>query len=378
VAEFYNTDINLFNLNGQLLASTQMRIFQSGVLLDKINPLAYTKISIEGRSQHTQTERVGKLEYLASYVPIFDGNHRLIAYMNVPFFSNEKELRQELSSFLENFINIYVFFFIVAGILAYLISQRITLPLTLIQARLAETRLGNRNERLEWRQQDEIGQLVKQYNSMVDQLDQSAQLLAKSEREDAWKEMAKQIAHEIKNPLTPMKLSVQHLQRAWANQNENLEQTFKRVTSVLIEQIDSLSLLATEFSSFAQMPTAKIEKFELSEVLSSVVELYFNSKEIEINCSAEKEKKILNADKNQVSRAIHNIPKNAIQSIPEDRMGKIEISLVKESHAAVIRIKNNGCGMPDEIAQRIFTPSFSTKNSGMGLGLAITKRIIEN
>jgi len=377
LAEFYNTDINLYNLDGQLLASTQMRIFQSGVLLDKINPLAYTKISIEGRSQHTQTEQVGKLEYLASYVPIFDGNHRSIAYMNVPFFSNEKELKQELSSFLENFINIYVFFFIVAGILAYLISQRITLPLTLIQARLAETRLGNRNERLEWRQQDEIGQLVKQYNSMVDQLDQSAQLLAKSEREDAWKEMAKQIAHEIKNPLTPMKLSVQHLQRAWANQNENLEQTFKRVTSVLIEQIDSLSLLATEFSSFAQMPTARIEEFELSEVLSSVVELYFNSPEVDINFSADKEKMILVADKNQLSRAIHNILKNAIQSVPDDRRGMIEISLVKENNAAVIRIKDNGCGMPEEIGKRIFTPSFSTKNSGMGLGLAITKQIIE-
>lgn len=377
LAEFYNTDINLFNLEGQLLASTQMRIFQSGVLLDKINPIAYTKISIEGRSQHTQTERVGKLEYLACYVPIFDGNHRLIAYMNVPFFSNEKELKQELSSFLENFINIYVFFFIVAGILAYLISQRITLPLTLIQARLAETRLGNRNERLEWRQQDEIGQLVRQYNSMVDQLDQSAQLLAKSEREDAWKEMAKQIAHEIKNPLTPMKLSVQHLQRAWSNQNENLEQTFKRVTSVLIEQIDSLSLLATEFSSFAQMPAAKIEEFELSEVLSSAVELYFNSPEVDINFSADKEKMVLSADKNQLSRAFHNILKNAIQSVPDDRKGRIEISMVKEEDFAVIRIKDNGCGMPDEIARRIFTPSFSTKNSGMGLGLAITKQIIE-
>jgi len=377
LAEFYNTDINLFNLDGQLLASTQMRIFQSGVLLDKINPLAYAKISIEGRSQHTQTERIGKLEYLASYVPIFDGNHKLIAYMNVPFFSNEKELRQELSSFLENFINIYVFFFIVAGILAYLISQRITLPLTLIQSRLAATRLGNRNEHLEWRQQDEIGQLVKQYNSMVDQLDQSAQILAKSEREDAWKEMAKQIAHEIKNPLTPMKLSVQHLQRAWSNKNDTLEQTFKRVTSVLIEQIDSLSLLATEFSSFAQMPTAKMEEFELSEVLTSVVELYFNSPEVDINFSADKEKMILNADKNQLSRALHNILKNAIQSVPDERKGKIEISLVKEEDKAVIRIKDNGCGMPQDIAHRIFTPSFSTKNSGMGLGLAITKQIIE-
>ncbi|MHB1279162.1 MAG: sensor histidine kinase [Bacteroidia bacterium] len=378
LAEFYNTDINLFSPDGQLLASTQMRIFHSGVLLDKINPLAYAKISIESRSQHTQMERIGRINYLASYVPIFDGDRKLIAYMNVPFFSNEKELRQELSSFLENFINIYVFFFILAGILAYLISKRITSPLILIQSRLASTRLGDRNERLEWRQQDEIGQLVKQYNFMVDQLERSAQLLAKSEREDAWKEMAKQIAHEIKNPLTPMKLSVQHLQHAWKDKNENLDQTFKRVTNVLIEQIDSLSLLATEFSSFAQMPVAKSEEFELSVVLSSVVELYFNSPDVDIHFSADKERMTVFADKNQFSRAFHNILKNAIQSIPDDRRGRIEIDLMKEGDLAVIRIKDNGCGMSNDITQRIFTPSFSTKNSGMGLGLAITKQIIES
>ncbi|MBI1221572.1 MAG: GHKL domain-containing protein [Bacteroidetes bacterium] len=377
LAEFYNTDINLFSLNGKLLASTQMRIFQSGVLLDRINPLAFAKIAHEARSQHIQTERVGKLEYLASYVPIFDGNHKLIAFMNVPFFSNEKELKMELTSFLENFINIYVFFFILAGIIAFLISQRITLPLTLIQSKLASTRLGNRNERLEWRQQDEIGQLVRQYNFMVDQMEKSAEILAKSEREDAWKEMAKQIAHEIKNPLTPMKLSVQHLQRAWVNKNDNLGQTFKRVTAVLIDQIDSLSLLATEFSSFAQMPTAKEEEFELSDVLTSVVELYFNSPDVDIHFSAEKERMFMVADKNQISRAFHNILKNAIQAIPENRRGRIEISLTKEGKEAMIRIADNGNGMPIDIASRIFTPSFSTKNSGMGLGLAITKQIIE-
>ncbi len=378
LAEFYNTDINLFNLNGELMASTQMRIFQSGVLLDRINPLAYGKISAESLSQHTQTERIGKLEYLATYVPVFDGSHDLIAYLNVPFFSNEKDLRQELSSFLESFINVYVFFFILAGIVAYLISQRITQPLTVIQARLAETRLGDRNERLEWRNEDEIGQLVEQYNSMVDQLEASAELLAKSERELAWKEMAKQIAHEIKNPLTPMKLSVQHLQRAWSNKNNNLEETFKRVTTVLIEQIDSLSVLATEFSSFAKMPVARIEEFELSACLQSVVELYFNSPDTDIHFSAEKEPLVVEADRNQVSRAFHNILKNAIQSIPENRQGKVEITLEREGVKAVIQVKDNGCGMDKEVAARIFTPSFSTKNSGMGMGLAITHQIIEN
>lgn len=378
LAEFYNTDINLFDLNGRLIASTQMRIFEGGMLLNRINPLAYSKISHRTRSQHTQNERIGRLDYLATYVPIFNHNQEMIAFMNVPFFSNERELRRELSSFLESFINIYVFFFILAGIFAFLLSKRVTKPLIVIQERLASTRLGNRNERLEWRQNDEIGQLVKQYNSMLKQLERSAELLARSEREDAWKEMARQIAHEIKNPLTPMKLSVQHLQRAWADNNENLEATFKRVTKVLIEQIDSLSLLATQFSSFSQMPVAKPELIELSDIVSSTVELYFNSPDIEIHFSSDKEKLELMADKNQLSRAFHNILKNAIQSIPEDRKGKVIINLFRKNQWAYVEVRDNGCGMSQEVANRIFTPSFSTKNSGMGLGLAITKQIVEN
>jgi two-component system nitrogen regulation sensor histidine kinase NtrY len=378
LAEFYNTDINLYDLEGRLKASTQMRIFQSGMLLNKINPLAFSKIYEEKRSQHIQAERIGMLEYQAAYVPVFDSRHELLCYLNVPFFSNEKELSRERSDFLENFINIYVFFFIVAGVLAFFISKRITLPLTLIQSKLADIRLGGKNERLEWRQNDEIGQLVRQYNFMVDQLERSAAVLAKSEREDAWKEMAKQIAHEIKNPLTPMKLSVQHLQRAWAGRSENLEQTFKRVTGVLIEQIESLSLLATEFSSFAKMPAAKPENFELTEVIDSIVELYFNSEGITISYRAATERLPVRADKNQLSRVFNNVIKNAVQAIPSGMPGLIQVSLEKEDACALVKVQDNGIGISPEIAKSIFSPSFSTKNSGMGLGLAISRQIIEN
>lgn len=377
LAEFYNTDINLYDVNGNLKASTQMRIFQNGLLLNKIHPRAFAKIETESRSQHMQEERIGNLFFLASYVPIFDSQHQLLGYMNIPFFSNEKDLEQELSSFLESFINIYVFLFILAGIIAYVISQRITRPLTFIQRRLSETRLGSNNERLEWRRNDEIGQLVRQYNFMLSQLEQSAQLLAQSEREDAWKEMAKQIAHEIKNPLTPMKLSVQHLQRAWADKKENIDETFKRVTSVLIEQIDSLSLLATEFSSFAKMPEAKVEEFELTNAINSVVELYFNTENMTIIFSAGSEKMMISADKDQLGRVFNNVIKNAIQSIPEDREGQIRVGVQKVGTFAEVRIQDNGNGVPEEIINKIFTPSFSTKNSGMGLGLAISKQIIE-
>ncbi|TNE78315.1 MAG: HAMP domain-containing protein [Bacteroidetes bacterium] len=378
LAEYYNTDINFYDLNGTLRASTQMRIFQNGLLLNKIHPSAYAKIETESRSQHFQEERIGQLFFLAAYVPVFDSQHQLLGYLNIPFFSNERELELELSDFLESFINIYVFLFLLAGVVAYIISQRITRPLTYIQRKLSETRLGGVNERLEWRQNDEIGQLVRQYNSMLSKLEESADLLAKGEREGAWKEMAKQIAHEIKNPLTPMKLSVQHLQRAWADRRDNIDDTFRRVTGVLIDQIDSLSLLATEFSSFAKMPTAKKEEFELTSVINSVVELYFNTENLTLTYSSGNEQLTVMADKDQLSRVFNNIVKNAIQSIPDDRAGQISVDINRNGNWAEVCITDNGSGIPEEIASKIFSPSFSTKNSGMGLGLAISKQIIES
>ncbi len=378
LAEYYNTDINFYDLNGTLRASTQMRIFQNGLLLNRIHPSAYARIETESRSQHFQEERIGQLFFLASYVPVFDSQHQLLGYLNIPFFSNERELEAELSSFLESFINIYVFLFLLAGVIAYIISQRITRPLTYIQRKLSETRLGSVNERLEWRQNDEIGQLVRQYNSMLSKLEESAELLAKGEREGAWKEMAKQIAHEIKNPLTPMKLSVQHLQRAWLDKKDNIDETFRRVTGVLIDQIDSLSLLATEFSSFAKMPTAKKEEFELTSVINSVVELYFNTENLTLTYSSGKEPLTVIADKDQLSRVFNNIIKNAIQAIPDERPGQISVEVNRNQNWAEVCITDNGDGIPADIASKIFSPSFSTKNSGMGLGLAISKQIIES
>jgi len=297
--------------------------------------------------------------------------------LNVPFFSNEKELKEELSAFVLNFINIYVFFFIVTGILAFVISQRITAPLSLIRQRLAQTQFSKKNERLEWKQNDEIGQLVSQYNLMLSELEESATLLAKSEREDAWKEMAKQIAHEIKNPLTPMKLSVQHLQRAWNQKSDKLEDTFKKVTTVLVEQIDSLSILASEFASFAKMPQPTIARLCLNDNLKQVVTLYQSTDQIVFNFDAPENEIYIIADGNQLSRVFNNIIKNAVQSIPEGKGGIINIKLYQNDKMAIIEISDNGVGMDDRTSQRIFTPSFSTKNSGMGLGLAISNQIVE-
>lgn len=378
LAEFYHTDIHLYDLNGGLIATTQPRIFQSGLMLNQMNPKAFAQVSTMARSQYVQSEQMGAFDYVAAYFPVFDSRHQMLAYINIPYFGNQEELKQDTSSFLESFINIYVLFFLLSVISAYYISRRLTSPLLLIQQKLSETKLDNKNERLEWKQNDEIGQLVSQYNQMLEDLEKSALMLAQNEREGAWKEMAKQIAHEIKNPLTPMKLSVQHLQRAWADQSPHLEASFKRVTSVLIEQIDSLSLLASEFSSFAKMPEIRPEWLDFNEVLRSIVLLYLETDEVKFEQNFWAKPIHVFADKDQISRVFNNIIKNAIQAKQSHGEVKIEISTHIQDKLAVAIISDNGIGMSNAVSERVFSPSFSTKTSGMGLGLAISKQIIEN
>jgi nitrogen fixation/metabolism regulation signal transduction histidine kinase len=203
-----------------------------------------------------------------------NNNNITIGYINLPYFAKQDELKKDISSFLVALINIYVLLFAFAIFITFIISNRITKPLQLIQERLGKIKLGKRNELIEWDHDDEIGALVKEYNRMVEELADSAELLARSERESAWREMAKQVAHEIKNPLTPMKLSVQHLQKAWKEKSPNLEKILSQVTTTMVEQIDTLSNIATEFSNFAKMPKANNETVDLGSIIRNIVTLY--------------------------------------------------------------------------------------------------------
>jgi len=219
--------------------------------------------------------------------------------------------------------------------------------------------------------------LVNEYNHKVEELAESAELLARSERESAWREMAKQVAHEIKNPLTPMKLNIQYLQRAKEEGSENYDDFFKRVTKNLIEQIDTLSAIATEFSNFAQIPRAKNEVFNLLEVIQNTCSLFVSNQNIEIKLMLRKYSEILiSADKEQVSRAFINLIKNGIQSIPPERIGYVQVLVDASDGFVTISISDSGTGISSEARQHLFEPNFTTKTSGMGLGLSIVRNII--
>jgi nitrogen fixation/metabolism regulation signal transduction histidine kinase len=294
----------------------------------------------------------------------------------LPYFNKQYDLLNEISSIIVGFINLYTALFIVIGFMAYLISTSISYPLILIQNQLKKTILG-KNEPIKWKRKDEIGDLVEQYNLMIDKLAESANILAQSEREGAWRDIAKQIAHEIKNPLTPMKLSVQHLERTWNDKSPKLEDTFKRVTKTLITQIDILNDLASEFSSYAKMPDPVIEDILLYNSLKNTADLYTGTDDAEILLECEEELYVL-FDAGYLNRVVSNLVKNGIQAAIEGQTPKIEIIVIVQEQFVRIQIKDNGTGVSDEKAGNIFTPYFSTKISGMGLGLPIVKNMVES
>jgi nitrogen fixation/metabolism regulation signal transduction histidine kinase len=234
-------------------------------------------------------------------------------------------------------------------------------------------------EQIDYSSDDELGVLVNEYNKMVVELNKSIRLLAKSEREMAWREMAKQIAHEIKNPLTPMKLSIQLLQKSWKNKDDDFNDRLEKVSDTLVEQINSLSAIATEFSAFATMPKELFEKIDLVSKIENSLNLFQESERLNLNFNKpNKEKIYITGDKEQLLRVFNNLIKNAIQAIPKDKNGTINIEMELTEKDVLVKIKDNGSGVKPELREKLFEPNFTTKTSGMGLGLAMVKRMIEN
>lgn len=378
LSNIFRTDINIYGSNGDLISSSRGEIFEKGLISTRMNARAYNEIFYNFQPGYSEMEKIGELSYLSAYKPIINDFSDYLGFINLPYFIKQDNYSQEISTFIVAFINLYVLLFLASIFVAIFIANQITRPLVVIQENLGKMELGKHNEYIHYNRNDEIGSLVKEYNKKVDELAVSADLLARSERESAWREMAKQIAHEIKNPLTPMKLNIQYLQRA-KGENEEYNAFLERVTGTLIEQIDNLSNIATEFSNFAKIPTARNQVFKLAAQLQKVIDLYETHDAAHIEFDSNGFENIeVNADREQLSRAIINLIKNGIQAVSPDRKGNIKIWLESKKDKAIIAVKDDGCGIAVELRDKLFSPSFTTKTSGMGLGLAIVKNIVEN
>ena len=377
LSEIHNVDVNLYDRSGLLSISSQPLVYKKGILSPMMNPIAYYNVKTLRKIQHVQYEKTGRLKYLSIYVPVKSDDRNLQAYINIPYFTSSRDLNQEISNFLVTIINLNAFIFLIAGVIAVFLTNRITHSFSWIGEKMQEISLGKRNEEITWARKDEIGGLVKEYNKMVHKLEQSAVDIAKSEREGAWREMAKQVAHEIKNPLTPMKLSIQYLQKAIDNNAPNVKELSSGVAKTLIEQIEHLARIASEFSQFANIGSQTNEVFDLHELLNSLSSLHSIHENAEVKWEPVMGRIDINADKTQMNRLFTNLLQNAVESIPADRKGKIRIREELNHEFITVIIEDNGTGIPEEMKNKIFSPNFTTKTSGTGLGLAMCKGIVE-
>ncbi len=372
-------DIHAYDTDGNLIASSRSEIFEHGLMGQKMNAKAYKALEFENKARFVHNEIIGNLEYLSGYVPLKNEHNKTIAYINLPYFSDKDIFGDEIPAFAVAMISVYALLILLAVVIAIFISNKISHPLSLIQSKFREVELGKKNAQIFYNKEDEIGQLIKEYNRMVVELANSAELLAKSEREGAWREMAKQIAHEIKNPLTPMKLNVQLLLRSWNDNDPRFGLRVEKIAKILIEQIDRLSSIATAFSNFAKMPTANNEIINILEVLESTVQLYENTDNVKISFDIYDEKDpYVWADKKQMSQVFINLVKNAIQAIPDTVNGTVELGIFANESSVTVRVTDNGSGIPENVRDKLFRPNFTTKSSGMGMGLSIVKSIVEN
>jgi nitrogen fixation/metabolism regulation signal transduction histidine kinase len=371
-------DFNVYSLKGNLLFTTQPRFYDLDLLSPMMNHKAFMEVVQNEKGIYLQNERISSFSYISAYGPIRNVRNNIVGYINIPYYAKQSDLNREISEFLVALINIYVLLFSIAVFSTFIISNRITKPLLFIQQSLKKTKLGKPNEPLFWKRKDEIGSLINEYNRMLEELHRSAEKLARSERENAWREMAKQVAHEIKNPLTPMKLSVQHLERAMKDKHQQLPEIVKRISSTLIEQIDTLSSIASAFSDFAIMPKAETAKLDLIPVLENLVQLYSENDNVNITLDKNgSEHLYMLGDKDYAVRIFTNLIKNAIQAIRPGTKGCVKISVETFIDHFVIAVEDNGQGISEEQRKKIFVPNFTTKTTGTGLGLAMVKALVE-
>lgn len=377
ISEIHGSDVNFYDTLGNLRVNTNPLIYKKGVLSERMNPDAFFQLRHMRAIQVVTEEKIGRIDFKSIYCPIRDKNGVAFAYLNVPSFRNQDELTQEISNFLVTVINLNAFIFLVAGAIALVITNRITSSFTIIGQKMREINLNKINQEIQWKRKDEIGELVNEYNKMVRKLDESADALAKSEREGAWRQMARQVAHEIKNPLTPMKLSIQYLQKAIDNNSPNVKAMTGSVANTLIEQIDHLSKIASDFSQFANIGNPRNEVFDLHDLLASLTLLYEATERLHFSWQRVDQKLMMMADKTQLNRLFTNLMQNAVEACEH----KDQILIVMKEHMdgdhVLISVSDNGDGIPEHIQPKIFTPNFTTKTSGTGLGLAMSKSIAE-
>ncbi len=376
MASVSNENINYYDTSGKIVTTSQPYIYNRKILSSQMHPVAYNQMRVNFKKDFYQNEQIGSFRFLSGYAPLQLRGVDM-GYLNIPFLNSQSQLNKNISSFITIIIILTALVFLLAGVLSVFLTQRILNSFSVLKDRMKMINIGKENEEVYWEKNDELGALINEYNRMVRKLDASVQQLAKTEREGAWQEMARQVAHEIKNPLTPMKLNLQFLQRLVDIGDESSKELSKKIADSLIEQIDQLALIAGDFGQFANIGNVRLEEFHISEVLDSLVKMYSVESDYEI-VYKKSGKDLIYFDKSQTTRLFTNLIKNAIEASSAEENNSIEIIMQDYGENVVVSVHDYGMGIDEEKAKRIFVPNFTTKSSGTGLGLAISKGIVEN
>ena len=364
-------DLHVYSLTGELLASSSPELFDGGVLS---RSMSMDKPFFSDDHIALCYEQIHDLPYLIAYLPFHNGAFVTIGYIAVPYYLSEQTRKDEVRALLVRLVPTYLIALLLSLVFSYLATRSITAPISMLTDKMRQFEIGSKNNHIDYPYHDELGALVERYNILVDQVEESAEKLANAEREGAWRTMARQIAHEINNPLTPMKLSVQKLQLKHGT--DQFDAYFHKTTQMLIDEIDNLAHIAQSFSTFAKQPDVVTTEVDVAEKLSHVITLQReNDEQIPIRYVGADSGVMVLADKEQISQVFVNILRNALQASPTDII--VMLNTNYSEREVQISVSDDGTGIPEEIQPRIFRPNFTTKSNGNGLGLAISKHIVE-
>lgn len=375
ISQVHNMPLNIYSLEGDLILKSNQSFFRDTTDL-QLNPEILVKLNSSHKKRVLKHTTKNDKQFQSSYTYITNSKFKPLGILNIPYLEDDYFIMRDLQNFLIRLMEVYLFMLVIAILLAYFLSKYITRSLKTVTEKINQTRLDKRNQKIEIENvSEEIFTLVNAYNSMIDELEESAVKLATSEREQAWREMAKQVAHEIKNPLTPMRLSVQNFQRKFDPDDPQMTQKVTEFSNTLINQIDTMSSIASAFSNFAKMPAQQNETLNVPKIVKLALDIF---NEEFILFSAEKEEILAKFDRTQLIRVVTNLVKNAIQAVGNVENPAILVAVTEEDGRACLTVSDNGSGISEENKVKIFEPKFTTKSSGMGLGLAMVKNIVES
>ncbi|MBD0850449.1 sensor histidine kinase [Maribacter arenosus] len=374
IADVQNVNFNIYDLEGELIKSSRPK-FEEDSISNCLDVEVLNRLEASAEKRYVEENSAAGDKYQASYTYINDNKFKPIGILNLPYYEDPTFNDMELKEFLGRLAGVYLLMLLIAIGLAYFISKYITRSLDEVTEMMGKTDLTKRNKKIFVKEtSSEIGKLVNAYNAMIDELEQSAVKLARSEREQAWREMAKQVAHEIKNPLTPMRLSVQSFQRKFDPTDPDIKKKVEEYSNTLIQQIDTMSSIASAFSNFAKMPAQQNETLDVVKIVRLALDI-FNEPYIHFIC--DEEEIIAKWDRTQLIRVVTNLVKNATQSMIDQPNPRVSVTVASQGENVKISVADNGIGIAEDFTEKIFEPKFTTKSSGMGLGLGMVKNIVE-